>query len=87
MINHKYVLTVAFVATAAVLMGTILEFSYQAKAVNVGTSTTCMNGKCTTTTQVYNSTSSPSFQKPSGYSTTCMNGKCHTEVFNSDDIR
>jgi hypothetical protein len=84
MINHKYVLTVAFVATAAVLMATILEFSYQAKALDVGTSTTCMTNKCTT--QVYNSTSSPSFQKPSGYSTTCMNGKCHTEVFNSDDI-
>jgi hypothetical protein len=84
MINRKYVLTLAFVATAAVLIATILEFSYKAKAIGYESSTTCVNGKCHT--EVYNSTSSSSFQNPSGYSTTCVNGKCHTEVYNSKDI-
>ncbi|MFL6383719.1 MAG: hypothetical protein ACJ712_01960, partial [Nitrososphaeraceae archaeon] len=59
---------------------------YQAKALEYQSSTTCINGKCHT--DVYNSTSSSSssFQKPSGYSTTCINGKCHTDVYNSNDI-
>ncbi|MFL6346495.1 MAG: hypothetical protein ACJ71A_13760, partial [Nitrososphaeraceae archaeon] len=49
----KYVLTLAFVATASVLIATILEFSYQAKALEYQSSTTCINGKCHT--DVYNS--------------------------------
>ena len=84
MIDHKYVLTLAFVATASVLIATILEFSYQAKALEYQSSTSCVNGKCHT--EVSNSTSSSSFQTPSGYSTTCINGKCHTEVYKSNDI-
>jgi hypothetical protein len=84
MINHKYVLTLAFVATASVLIATILEFSYQAKALEYQSSTTCVNGKCHT--EVNNSTSSSSLQTPSGYSTSCINGKCHTEVYKSSDI-
>jgi hypothetical protein len=84
MINHKYVLTLAFVATASVLIATILEYSYQAKALEYQSSTSCVNGKCHT--EVNNSTSSSRFQTPSGYSTTCINGKCHTEVYKSSDI-
>jgi hypothetical protein len=53
MINHKYVLTLAFVATASVLIATILEFSYQAKALEYQSSTSCINGKCHT--EVYKS--------------------------------
>jgi hypothetical protein len=87
MINHKYVLTVAFVATAAVLMATILEFSYQAKALVYESNTSCINGKCHT--EVRNSTStfgSSSPQTSGGYSTSCVNGKCHTDVLDSNDM-
>jgi hypothetical protein len=86
MINHKYVLTLAFVATASVLIATILEFGYQAKALEYQSSTSCINGKCHTEVNNSTSSSSSSFQRPSGYSTSCINGKCHTEVYKSNDI-